>query len=89
MRGRRRNAETGRSPPQRHPAINRQDKLARVSATGQVETIAHGAPLDFPASVSMHGSDAYVTNFALYTATKGQPATPALLRLNHANRSTP
>lgn len=63
-------------------ALNRQDKLVRVSAAGAFETIAKGAPLDFPASVAFHGSDLYVTNFALFTASAGKLASPALVKLS-------
>jgi sugar lactone lactonase YvrE len=62
-------------------AINRQDKVARVSATGRVTTIASGAPFDFPASLAYRGASLYVTNFALFNASSGKPAAPGLLKL--------
>jgi len=63
-------------------AINRQDKLTRISSRGQLQTIASGPPLDFPASVAYLGARLYVTNFALYTASAGKPASPGLLQLS-------
>jgi hypothetical protein len=51
-------------------------------ATGASETIADGAPLDFPASLAFHGRDLLVPTFALYSATAGKAsAAPALLKL--------
>jgi hypothetical protein len=58
-----------------------QDKLARVGTDGVVTTIASGAPFDFPASVAYRGSELYVTNFALFTASSGKPTAPGLLKL--------
>jgi len=60
-------------------AINRQDKLTRISSHGALETLASGPPLDFPASVAYGGGRLYVTNFALYTASAGKPASPGIL----------
>lgn len=62
-------------------AINRQDKLARVTTGGAVETFASGPPLDFPASLAYRGADLYITNFALFTASTGKPTAPGLLKL--------
>ena len=62
-------------------AVNRQNKLVRVTASGTVETIAHGAPFDFPATVAYRGSTLYATNFALKTASAGKPSAPGLLRI--------
>jgi sugar lactone lactonase YvrE len=64
-------------------AINRQDKLARVSANGRVSTLLSGAPLDFPASLAYRADDLYVTNFALSNASSGKPASPGLLTLKN------
>lgn len=65
-------------------AINRQDKLTRVTLGGRIETIASGTPLDFPASVAYRGSDLYFTNFALFSASAGKAsAAPGLLKLGH------
>jgi len=63
-------------------AVNRQDKLTRILGNGAFETIASGPPLDFPASVAYLGARLYVTNFALYTASAGKPASPGLLQLS-------
>ena len=63
-------------------AVNRQDKLTRISGNGALETIASGPPLDFPASVAYLGARLYVTNFALSTASAGKPASPGLLELS-------
>lgn len=62
-------------------ALNRQNKLTRVDPDGSFETFASGTPLDFPASLVSQGRALYVTNFALYNAMGGKPATPGLLRL--------
>ena len=67
-------------------AVNRSDRLVRIDTTGSVSVLFEGAPLDFPASLSFHGTGAdralYVTNFALNRALAGQPASPALLRVS-------
>lgn len=63
-------------------AVNRQNKLVRVTANdGAISTLAHGAPFDFPASVAYLGSALYATNFALKTASAGEPSAPGLLRI--------
>jgi sugar lactone lactonase YvrE len=62
-------------------AVNRQNKIVRVRAGGVIETIAIGAPLDFPATVAYRGSTLYATNFALKTASAGKPSAPGLLRV--------
>lgn len=62
-------------------AVNRQDKLVRVSRSGAIEVVKSGRPFDFPASVAYRGADLFVTNFALYTATQHQNPAPGLLML--------
>lgn len=62
-------------------AVNRQNKLVKVTAQGETHDILNGAPLDFPASVQAADNALFVTNFALQNASTGKPATPALVRL--------
>jgi len=69
---------------QRVIAVNRQNKVVRVSAEGDVRTIVSGAPLDFPATVAYRGSTLFATNFAFANASAGKPATPGLLRVGEA-----
>ena len=63
-------------------AVNRQNKLLRVTEDGNVATLAEGEPFDFPASVAYSGRELFVTSFALKTASAGLPSKPALLRLS-------
>ena len=63
-------------------AVNRQNKLMRVTSDGHVETLAHGAPFDFPATVAYEGNTLYATNFALKNASAGKPSAPGLLDLS-------
>ncbi|MEO6599037.1 MAG: hypothetical protein ABIQ16_04135 [Polyangiaceae bacterium] len=62
-------------------AVNRQNKLVRVTKSGAIETIVQGAPFDFPATVAYRGTTLYATNFALATASAGKPAAPGLVRI--------
>lgn len=62
-------------------AVNRQNKIIRVSPTGNIERIVSGAPLDFPATVAYEGSTLFATNFAFMNASAGKPAAPGLLRI--------
>jgi len=62
-------------------AVNRQNKIVRVTTAGRVETIASGPPFDFPATVAYRGTTLYATNFALKTASAGQPASPGIVRI--------
>ncbi|MGC4093694.1 MAG: hypothetical protein QM756_38500 [Polyangiaceae bacterium] len=63
-------------------AVNRQNKLLRVTEDGRVATLAQGAPFDFPASVAYAGQSLFTTNFALKNASAGRSSNPALLRLS-------
>lgn len=65
-----------------YAALNRQNKIAKVSATGAVTVVVDDPQLDFPASVSLSPAEdaLYITNFALENALAGNPANPALLR---------
>lgn len=66
-------------------AVNRSNKLVRISTKGDVEVLFEGAPLDFPASLAFAGTGAdralYVTSFALGTFTSGGDAKPALVKV--------
>jgi sugar lactone lactonase YvrE len=62
-------------------AVNRQDKVVRVSRTGAIDLVATGSPLDFPASLAWSGTRMISTNFALATASSGKPARPGLLAI--------
>jgi sugar lactone lactonase YvrE len=60
-------------------AVNRQNKVVRLTRTGAVEVVAAGDTLDFPASLTWDASTAIATNFALANASSGKPAKPGLL----------
>lgn len=62
-------------------AVNRQNKIVRVTTAGKVETIASGPPFDFPATLAYRGANLYATNFALKNASAGKPAAPGVVRL--------
>jgi hypothetical protein len=62
-------------------AVNRQDKLVRISKSGAVDVVAEKGALDFPASVTSDAKSIVTTNFALANASTGKPAHPALLRV--------
>ena len=66
-------------------AVNRQDKLVRITESGDVTTIVEDPTLAFPASLQFHGSGAdralYVTAFALDDFLAGNPASPAIVRV--------
>lgn len=65
-------------------ATNRLNRIIRVSPSGKLETLAEGSAFDFPASVSIQGSELFATNFALANAMGGKPARPGLLKLRYA-----
>jgi sugar lactone lactonase YvrE len=66
-------------------AVNRADKIVRITQDGAITTLLEGAPLDFPASVAFAGEGAaralYVTNFALARALASEPANPGIVRI--------
>lgn len=62
-------------------AVNRQNKLVRVTRDGRMETLSSGPPLDFPATVAYSGSTLFATNFALKTASANEPTAPGLVRI--------
>jgi sugar lactone lactonase YvrE len=63
-------------------AVNVQNKLVRVAMNGQMNVVASGAPLDFPASViidSVGGARRLLfTNAALFSGDAGKPGLLAL-----------
>ena len=63
-------------------AVNRQNRLVRVTQDGAIETRAEGAPLDFPASLALTESRLLVTSFALGAALSGGSPQPALVALD-------
>jgi sugar lactone lactonase YvrE len=62
-------------------ALNRQNRIATVSASGAVEVVLEDPLLDFPASVGLTPSEdrLLITSFALEKALAGEEAAPALL----------
>ena len=62
-------------------AVNRQNKVVRVSPTGAIETVAADGAVDFPASVTWDGPVVIATSFALASASSGKAARPGLLRI--------
>jgi sugar lactone lactonase YvrE len=66
-------------------AVNRQDKLVRITQDGTVTTLFEGEPLAFPATLELGGSGddraLYVTNFALDDFLAGAPASPSIARV--------
>jgi hypothetical protein len=67
-------------------ALNRADRVVRIDAgSGDVSTIAEGAPLDFPASLAFGGQGEdralYVTSFGLALFLAGEVPSPALVRI--------
>lgn len=65
-------------------AINRSNRLVRITADGDVSVLAEGPPLDFPASVAITDDGGerqlVVTSFALGEFLAGGAPAPALLR---------
>jgi hypothetical protein len=60
-------------------AVNRQDKVVRVTKAGGIDAVTTGGPVDFPASLAWDGTTMISTNFALAKASTGKPAKPGLL----------
>lgn len=66
-----------------YAAINRANRVVRIDDSGVIETVAQGAPLDFPASVAFGADGAlYVTSFGLGAFLSGGEPHPALVRVN-------
>lgn len=62
-------------------AVNRQDRIARVSAAGEVTEHATGDALDFPASLARAGERWIGTSFAFARASAGTSPAPGLFAL--------
>lgn len=66
-------------------AINRQNKIVRITSDGSVSTLAQGSPLDFPATLELVGAGderaLYVTSFALGALLAGGEPQPALVKV--------
>ncbi len=67
-------------------AVNRQNKIARVSSTGAVSLYATGTALDFPASLAWDGSRWLGTSFAFANAVAGTSPHPGLFTLTSGER---
>ena len=65
-------------------AVNRQNKVVRVAKTGDIDVVAVGGFMDFPASVAWSGTTMISTNFALANASSGKPARPGLLAISES-----
>jgi len=63
-------------------ALNVQDAIARVRQDGTYDTLAAGAPLDFPASVVVDGARTFVTAAAFVSAQTGDHPAPALIEIH-------
>jgi sugar lactone lactonase YvrE len=63
-------------------AINRQNKIVRVAKTGDVQVVAAGGSVEFPASVTWNGTTMIATSFALANASTGKPARPGLFAIS-------
>src|SRR5262249_55627446 len=63
-------------------ALNVQDAIARVHQDGTYQTLAAGAPLDFPASVVVDGDRTFVTAAAFVSAQTGDHPAPALIEIH-------
>ena len=62
-------------------AINRADRIVRIDG-GEIEILAEGEPLAFPASVAFDSAgDLYVTSFSLDDFLSGGSPAPALVRV--------
>ena len=62
-------------------AVNRQDKVVRVTSKHSIEPVVSGGTIDFPASFAWKGTTLFATNFAFATASSGKPAKPGILRI--------
>ncbi len=63
-------------------AANHLGALVRIDAAGTIETLYHGAPLDFPASVAFVGGTLFASNFSFLDAATTQAA-PGLIRISY------
>lgn len=62
-------------------AANRLNRLVHVGIDGSTDVLTEGDIFDFPASIDVLHGELIATNFALFTASAGQPARPGLLRI--------
>jgi sugar lactone lactonase YvrE len=62
-------------------AVNRQNKVVRITHDKKVESVSTDVSLDFPASLVLDAGTVLLTNFALASASAGKPAKPGLVRL--------
>jgi sugar lactone lactonase YvrE len=63
-------------------ALNVQDAVVRVHRDGSIHPLASGAPLDFPASVTIDGDRTFITAAAFVSAqTPGDAPAPALIEI--------
>lgn len=67
-------------------AVNRQDHIARVAASGEVSIHAAGDALDFPASLARAGGRWIGTSFAFANAVAGTSPRPGLFELTPGQR---
>lgn len=65
-------------------AVNRQDKVVRISKDNQVSEVAKG--LDFPASFAWSGKTLYATNFAFVRASRGESPAPGLVKFTTSSK---
>jgi sugar lactone lactonase YvrE len=65
-------------------AVNRQNKLVRLTRGGGMDVVSQNGPLDFPASLTRDAGALFVTSFALAKASSGKPAHPGLIRMPDA-----
>jgi len=65
-------------------ALNRQNKIIRLTNGGAVDVVAEGAAVDFPASLDWNGTTLVTTNFAFANASSGKPAHPGLLGIRRS-----
>ena len=60
-------------------AVNRQNKIIRLTSSGAVAVVASGDAVDFPASLDWNGATLVATSFAFANASSGKPAHPGLV----------
>lgn len=64
-----------------YAAVNRQDQIAKVTPEGDVSVVAHGDPLDFPATIAFgtgrsERSTLFIANFAFARFAADDPTDP-------------
>jgi hypothetical protein len=63
-------------------AANHLNALVRIDRKGHIETLFHGPPFDFPASVELVGRTLFASNFSFLDAATPQAA-PGLIRISY------